>query len=71
MRCAGLLLLVSLASCVGSGDSRLGIPPCNAWIFLAGAADLKLDCPARATVPVLKEAVEQAPAKPTAKPAKR
>jgi len=62
MRCAGLLLLVSLASCGGAiGD---GIPPCNAWIFLSGTADLTFDCTPKA----LKEpAPKPAPAKPVSK----
>jgi len=58
MRCAGLLLLVSLASCGGAiGD---GIPPCNAWIFLSGTADLTLDC----TPKVAKEPAKPAQPKP-------
>jgi hypothetical protein len=41
------LVSVVLAALVsGCGGSSSGIPPCNAWIFLFGAADLTLDCPA-------------------------
>jgi hypothetical protein len=41
-----MLLLAALCSVVGCGAGSSGIPPCNAWIFLFGAADLTLDCPA-------------------------
>jgi hypothetical protein len=62
MQRVGLLVLVSLASCGGAiGD---GIPPCNAWIFLSGTADLTLDC-------TPKVAKEPAPKPPPVKPAKR
>jgi len=64
MRCAGLLVLVSLASC-GGGDRTVGMPPCNAWIFLWGNADLRLDCPASSAIPVL----ERTAPKPAQKPA--
>ena len=65
MRCGAVLLLVSLASCAGSQGGTVGsIPPCNAWIFLWGAADLKLDCPARSAIPVLEKAQQQPPKQP-------
>jgi len=61
MRSAGLLVLVSLASCGGAiGD---GIPPCNAWIFLSGTADLTLDC----TPKPVKEPPKPPPVKPPRK----
>jgi hypothetical protein len=41
------IVLVSLAApLAGCSSGTSGIPPCNAWIFLFGAADLTLDCPA-------------------------
>jgi hypothetical protein len=39
-----LALALSVTGCGGTNSSA--IPPCNAWIFLFGAADLTLDCPA-------------------------
>ena len=35
-----LPVALALAACAS-------IPPCNAWIALAGSADLVLDCPAQ------------------------
>jgi hypothetical protein len=62
MRSAGLLLLVSLASCGGAiGD---GIPACNAWIFLSGTADLTFDCTPKVAKPAQPP---PAPAKPASK----
>lgn len=69
MRCGAVLLLVSLASCASTGDRSLGIPPCNAWIFLWGAADLKLDCQTREAIPVLERKAAHPPVKPPVKPA--
>ncbi len=45
--------LLLLAGC--SGGAANGIPPCNAYIILFGAADLVLDCPARSVAPVIQK----------------
>jgi len=47
----GFVLLVTAC---GGGDRVTSIPPCNAWIFLWGNADLRLDCPARDAIPLIK-----------------
>jgi len=41
-----------LTNC-GSNTER-GIPPCNAWIFLFGNADLHLDCPSEKAIQTFK-----------------
>jgi len=48
-----MLRLVPLLLLMGCSGGTASIPPCNAWIFLFGAADLTLDCPARTAVPLL------------------
>jgi len=50
-------LFLSLTSCGGGGNSAAGagVPPCNAWIILFGNADLRLDCPAAAPLPLFKK----------------
>jgi hypothetical protein len=48
---AAVLALVALSGC-DSFDSA-SVPPCNAWIIVSGAADIRLDCPSPAPLPVL------------------
>jgi len=45
-----LLLLLLITGCSGGNAS---IPPCNAIIWLFGAADLALDCPATNAIRLL------------------
>lgn len=54
---AFLVACLATTACDGGTAS---IPPCNAWIFLWGAADLHLDCPATGAIPLL----QRTPAKP-------
>jgi hypothetical protein len=49
-------LLLVLCSVAGCGANSSGIPPCNAWIFLFGAADLTLDCPATNAIKLFERA---------------
>ncbi len=50
-RVAITLALVALVAACDGGTAS--IPPCNAWVFLWGAADLTLDCPAKTAIPIL------------------
>lgn len=57
------LVFVALAAFVAGcgGSSSSGIPPCNAWIFLFGAADLTLDCPATNALKLFERTHEGSP----------
>jgi hypothetical protein len=57
MRLSGsMLLLAALCFVTGCGANSSAIPPCNAWIFLFGAADLTLDCPATNAIKLFERA---------------
>lgn len=56
-----LVLLVSCISGCSGGGGAASVPPCNAWIFLFGAADLTLDCPAANAIPLLERNVAKPP----------